>query len=147
VGTRDLVRSARDVGRVVVTVTRLVVAIREDGQMALGVRRHELRLCARIVKGLFAGVKLEVNAVLDRSTNALSASMALTATVVSWNIVNVVVSSRARHALTLRVALVFELVLVFLIAAVAFGVVRLGLARTATVLALLDGATLGVDVM
>lgn len=39
------------------------------------------------------------------------------------------------------------LVLVFLIATVAFGVVRLGLASTATVLALLDWATLGVDVV
>jgi hypothetical protein len=61
--------------------------------------------------------------------------------------VNVVVSSRAMRALTLRVALVFVLVLVFLVATVAFGMVRLGLARTTTVLALLDGATLGVDVM
>ena len=38
-------------------------------------------------------------------------------------------------------------VLVLLVAAVALGVVGLGLARTATVLALLDGATLGVDVV
>jgi len=51
------------------------------------------------------------------------------------------------HKLTLRVALVFVLVLVLLVAAIALGVVRLGLARTATVLALLDGATLGVDVV
>jgi hypothetical protein len=49
--------------------------------------------------------------------------------------------------LTLRVALVFELVLVFLVATVALGVVRLGLACTATVLALLDGATLRVNMV
>jgi hypothetical protein len=49
--------------------------------------------------------------------------------------------------LTLGVALVFDLVLVFLVATIALGVVRLGLARTTTVLALLDGATLGVDVV
>jgi hypothetical protein len=39
------------------------------------------------------------------------------------------------------------LVLVFLVATIALGVVRLGLARAATVLALLDGATLRVDVV
>jgi uncharacterized membrane protein len=47
--------------------------------------------------------------------------------------------------LTLGVALVFELVL--FVAAVALCMVRLGLASAATVLALLDGATLGVDVV
>ena len=39
------------------------------------------------------------------------------------------------------------LVLVFLVAAVALGMVRLGLASAATVLALLDWATLRVDVV
>lgn len=47
--------------------------------------------------------------------------------------------------LTLSVALVFELVL--FVTAVAFGMVRLGLASAAAVLALLDGATLRVDVV
>jgi hypothetical protein len=47
--------------------------------------------------------------------------------------------------LTLGVALVFELVL--FVATVALCMVRLGLASAATVLALLDGATLGVDVV
>ena len=51
------------------------------------------------------------------------------------------------RVLTLGLALVFELVLVFLVATIALGVVRLGLARAATVLALLDGATLGVDMV
>ena len=55
--------------------------------------------------------------------------------------------SRAMRKLTLRVALVFELVLVFLVATVALGVMGLGLARTTAVLALLDGATLRVDVV
>jgi hypothetical protein len=58
-----------------------------------------------------------------------------------------VVSTRTMHNLTLRVTLVFGLVLVFLLAAIAFGVMRLGLARTTTVLALLDRATLGVDMV
>jgi hypothetical protein len=57
------------------------------------------------------------------------------------------VSIRVVAKLTLGVALVFDLVLVFLVATIALGVVRLGLARTPTVLALLDGATLGVDVV
>jgi hypothetical protein len=61
--------------------------------------------------------------------------------------VRVVVCIQAVRELTLRVALVFELVLVFLVATVALGVVRLGLAGTTTVLALLDGATLRVDVV
>lgn len=47
--------------------------------------------------------------------------------------------------LTLCVALVLELVL--LVAAVTLCMVRLGLTRTATVLALLDGTTFGIDVM
>ena len=38
-------------------------------------------------------------------------------------------------------------VLVLLVATVAFGMVGLGLARAATVFALLDGAALGVDVV
>jgi hypothetical protein len=49
--------------------------------------------------------------------------------------------------LTLRVALVFMLVLVLLLATVTLGVMGLGLASAATVLALLDRTTLGVDVM
>jgi hypothetical protein len=47
--------------------------------------------------------------------------------------------------LTLRVALGF--VLVFLVPTIALGVVRLGLARAATVLALLDRAAFGVDMV
>jgi len=38
-------------------------------------------------------------------------------------------------------------VLVLLVATITLGVMRLGLARTATVLALLDRTTLGVDVV
>ena len=38
-------------------------------------------------------------------------------------------------------------VLVFFVATIALGVVGLGLARTATVFALLDGTTFGVDVV
>lgn len=57
----------------------------------------------------------------------------------------VTLAGMAGTVMSLRVALVF--VLVLLLATIALGVVRLGLARAATVLALLDGATLGVDVV
>jgi hypothetical protein len=71
--------------------------------------------------------------------------MALAAAIVNWKTVRTVVNIHMGCLLTLRVALVLQLVL--LLATIAFGVVRLGLARTATVLALLDGTTLGVDVV
>jgi hypothetical protein len=61
--------------------------------------------------------------------------------------VRVVENIRALCSLTLRVALVFELVLVFLVTTIAFGVMRLGLASTTAVLTLLDGATLRVDMV
>jgi hypothetical protein len=56
-------------------------------------------------------------------------------------------STQNRGMLTLGVALVFVFVLVLLVATIALGVVRLGLACTAAVLALFDGTTLGVDVV
>jgi hypothetical protein len=71
--------------------------------------------------------------------------MALTTTIVNWKLVRVVADIQVVYCLTLRVALVFELV--FLVATIALGMMRLGLARTTTVLALLDGTTLGVDVV
>lgn len=52
---------------------------------------------------------------------------------------------RASYDHTRRIAFVFGSVL--LIATIALGVMRLGLAGTTTVLALLDRATLGVDVV
>jgi hypothetical protein len=71
------------VGRVVVAVTRLMVAVREDGEMTLGMRRHQFRLCARIMKRLFASVKLQVSVVLRSPTEAFCTRMALAATVMS----------------------------------------------------------------
>jgi hypothetical protein len=115
--------------------------------MTFGVRGHELGFRARIVERLLAGIELEINALLDGSTEALPAGMALAAIVMDWEGVRFHVSIRVVAKLTLGVALVFDLVLVFLVATIALGVVRLGLARTTTVLALLDGATLGVDVV
>jgi hypothetical protein len=135
-GTRNLVWRARDVGSVVVAVAWLVVAVREDGQMTFRVRGHELGFRARIVERLLGG-----------STEALAPRMALAAVVMNCETVRCVVSMRVVARLTLGVTLVFDLLLVFLIATVALGVVRLGLARTTTVLALFDRATLGVDMV
>jgi hypothetical protein len=135
-------------GSVVATVTRLVMPIREDGQVTLGLRGRELRLCASLVECLTTSVDLQVKRLfLDGTAYTLAARVALTAAGVSWAVVRVDTAQCARHNLTLRVALVFVLVLVFLIATVALGVMRLGLACAATVLALLDGATLRVDVV
>jgi hypothetical protein len=145
VGTRDFVGQARDVGGVVVAVTRFVMAVREDGQMALRVCRSQLRFRAGIVERLPAGIDLEI--LLLGAAEAFAARVTLAAVVLSYRIVRIVEDGQASYDLTLRVALVFVLVLVLLIATVALGMMRLGLARTTTVLALLDGATLGVDVV
>jgi hypothetical protein len=64
VRTRDLVRQTGDVGRVVVAMARLVVAVCEDGQVALGMRASQLRFCAGIVERLACGVDLELYVVL-----------------------------------------------------------------------------------
>jgi len=128
--TRNLVRKARDVGRVVVAMARLVVAVCEDGQVALRVRRSQLGFRASIVERLPGSIDLEIDLFLLGATQALAAGMALAAVVMS-----------------LRVAFVFVQVLVLLVATITLGVMRLGLARTATVLALLDRTTLGVDVV
>jgi hypothetical protein len=56
----DLVRGARDMSRVVVAVTWLVVAVCEDGEMALRMRCHELGFRTSIVKGLSGGIELKI---------------------------------------------------------------------------------------
>jgi hypothetical protein len=145
--TRNLVGRAGDVSSVVVAVAWLVVPVREDGQMTFRVRGHELGLCARVVESLLAGIELELNALLGGSAETLAPRMTLAAVVMNCETVRVVVSMRVVARLTLDITLVFDLLLVFLVATVALGVVRLGLARTTTVLALLDGTTLGVDVV
>jgi hypothetical protein len=81
VRTRNLVGRTRDVSGVIVAVAWLVVAVREDRQMTFGVRGHELGFRARIVERLLAGIELEINALLDGSTEALPAGMALAAIV------------------------------------------------------------------
>jgi hypothetical protein len=133
------------VGRVVVAVTRLVVAVGEDSQMALRMCRGQFRFRASIVERLAAGIDLEI--LLFRAAKAFAARVTLAAIVMSYSIVRIVKDGQASYDLTLRVALVFVLVLVLFIAAIALGMMRLGLACTTTVLALLDGATLRVDVM
>ena len=68
VWTGDLVRHAGDVGRVVVAVARLVVAICEDGQVALGMGSVQLGFRASVVERLAAGVDLELNVLLLGTT-------------------------------------------------------------------------------
>jgi len=59
--TRNLVGQTGNVGRVVVAMTRLVVSVCEDGQVALRVRRSQLRFRASIVECLPASVDFEIN--------------------------------------------------------------------------------------
>jgi hypothetical protein len=70
--------------------------------------------------------------------------MATAAIIVHCGMIRDLVDADISVLLTLRVALVFELVLVLLLATVTLGVMGLGLARTTTVLALLDRTTLGL---
>ena len=146
-GSRDLVGRTRNVSCVVVAVTWLVVTVCEDGQMTFGVSACQLGLGASVVESLAAGVELEVQMFLGGTAYALGARVALAAAVLSWKGVRNIVAVCTRCGYTLGVALVFWPVLVLFVAAVAFGVVRLGLACTTTVLALLDGTTLGIDVV
>ena len=60
-------------GRVVVAMAWLVVAVCEDSQVALGLRRCQLGLRAGIVEGLSAGIELQVNALLRSSAQAFPA--------------------------------------------------------------------------
>lgn len=53
----------------------------------------------------------------------------------------------AAAAIVVDLGVGFVLVLVLAVAALALGMVRFGLARAATVFALLDGSSLGVDVV
>jgi uncharacterized membrane protein YhaH (DUF805 family) len=71
--------------------------------------------------------------------------MAAAASLVDCGIIRDLIATGVSRTLTLSIARVFELVL--LITAVALCVMRLGLAGTTTVLALLDRTTLRVDVV
>jgi len=77
----DPVRHARDVGSVVAAMARLVVAVCEDGQMALGLRCGELWLRTGFVKGVAASVELQVKRLLlDSAADTLCARVALATT-------------------------------------------------------------------
>jgi hypothetical protein len=147
VRSAELVWCTRDVGGVVFAVTRLMMAVCEDGQSALGLRRSEFRLRPCGVECLFACVKRKVEIVLLQAADAFFAGVAATTVVIDCRNIRNVVDAVENKLLTLRAALVFELVLVLLLATVAFGVMGLGLARTATVLALLDRTTLRVNML
>lgn len=133
--------------RVVFTVAGLVMAVREDGQRALRMRRIELGLLSRAMECLLASIKSQIENVLLDAAYALGARVAVASAFIDCGMVRGLVNAGLRQNLTLRVTLVFVLVLVLLVAAVTLGVMGLGLARTATVLALLDRTTLRVDVV
>jgi hypothetical protein len=80
--------------------------VREDGQVALGLRGRELRLRTSLMECLTTSVDLQIKRFfLDGTAYTLAARVALAAV-----------------RMSLRVALVFVLVLVFLVATVALGV-------------------------
>lgn len=68
-----LVRRAGDMRCVVIAVTRLMVAIREDCQLWLRMGRYELWFYASIMERLLAGIEFEVEDLLCGSAQALSA--------------------------------------------------------------------------
>ena len=123
------------------------MAIGEDGQMTFRVRCCELWFCACVVECLSACVETKAESFCLSATQTFGSRVALARVVMSYRVVRVVVGRCISYVHTQGIALVLELVLVFPIATIALGVMRLELARTTTVLALLDGATLGVDVM
>jgi len=134
-------------GRIVVSVTRLVMAIGKNGQGALRMRGVELRFLPCIVEGMLASVELESMSVLLAAADAFSARVTAAAIPINCSMIRHLVDTDIMCILTLRVAVVFAFVLVLFVAAFAFGVVGLGLASTTTMLALLDRTTLGVDMM
>ena len=83
VGTRDLVGQTGDVGSVVVAMARLVVAICEDCEVALGVGASEFWFRAGVVERLSSGIDLEVNFLLLDAAQALCARVALATVVMS----------------------------------------------------------------
>lgn len=105
---------------------------------------RQLWFCAGFMQCLTAGVQAKIQA-LCGATEALGARMALTGSVVGWRVVSVVGEGHSGAEHTRRVA--FLLGSVLLVTTVALGVVGLGLARTATVLALFHRTPLGVDVV
>ena len=79
--TGNLIGRARDVGRVVVAVAWLVVAIREDGQVTFRVRCRQLRFRTRLVERLVtARIDLEVKRLLDGAADTLAAGVTLAGT-------------------------------------------------------------------
>jgi hypothetical protein len=144
-GSAELVRSTGDVSGVVPAMARLVMPVGEDSQGALGVSSYDFGPCTCGMKRLLASVKFQVEALHLYAAETLGAGVAAAVAFMDCGLIRGLFCVDTNQLLTLRVALVFVLFLVLLVATVAFGVMGLGLARTATVLALLDRTTLGVD--
>lgn len=124
---RELVWRTGEMSGIVVAVAGLVMAVGEDGHVAVRVGGCDFGSGAHVVERLATGVESETGRVFLGAAHAFAARVAAAVT-----------------AMSLCIILVLQ---VLLVAALAFGVVRLGFACTATVLALLDGTTLGVDVV
>lgn len=145
VWTGNLVWHTRNVGSIVVSVTRTVVAICEYGEIALGVRRRDLGSRPHIVQRLLAGIELQINRLFLGAACTFGARVTAARVVVDCGMIRNRAGAHVNWQLTLHVGLV--LVLVPAVTALALGVVRFGLACAATVFALFDRAAFGVDVV
>lgn len=142
---RNLIRCSRDMGSVVVAVAGSMMAVRKNSQVALGVSRGDFGSRPHMVECLLAGVEPQVSGLLLDAAYAFSAGVAAAAIIVDCGMIRNLAGAQIDWLLTLGFADV--LVLVLAVATFTFGVVGFGLARAATVLALLNRTALGVDVV
>jgi hypothetical protein len=126
VRTRNFVGHSGYVSRVVVPMAWPVVAVRKYGQVVFRMSCDDLGSSSHVVQCLLARVESQIARLFLHAANALCARMA---------------------AASVTDALLFGDVFVFLVTTVALGMVRLGLARTTAMLALLDWTALGIDVL
>src|SRR3954464_12070298 len=117
----------------------------KDSQGAFRLGRREFRFRSHPMQSGFANIELQLKVLFLHPTNAFRTRVAAALVFRRYSKVRGIVTTDDSQILTLGVARVF--VLVLLLAAVAFCVMRLGLAGTTTVFALLDRTTLGVDMM
>jgi len=73
-------------GRIVVSVARLVMSVRKDSQSAFGMRRRKLGLGSRTMKRMLASVDLETVGVF-LAADAFSARMAAAAISIDYSMI------------------------------------------------------------
>lgn len=132
-------------GGVVVAMAWPVVAVCENSQIALGVSRGDFGPCSHIVQCLFARVESQFSWLLFDAAYTFSSRVAATVVVVDCGMIRDLAGALVKWLLTLGIAFVFEFILA--VAAFTLGMMRFRLACATTVFALLDGATLRVDVV